>query len=189
VSPPADVFVSAKDALFTWMPSPGAASYRFERRALGSTSAQETKATVGLSWAPIKTLADGKYEWRVSSYDAGNKLLASSPWSSFVVDGTAPTVIRKVPTNYANPATTFEVGFSEKVIGVSSATFAIYLKGNPHKLSATVKTTNHGKGATLDPAGKLKVGKSYTIKLLKGIKDVAGHSLKPTSWTVSIRSS
>jgi hypothetical protein len=187
VTPTSNVYVAAKDALFTWMPSPGASSYRFERRAIGSTSSQENVTTVGLNWAPTRTIPDGTYEWRVSSFDAGNKLLAASAWSQFTVDETAPTVRTKSPTNLATPTSTFKVGFSEKVTGVASATYALYLKGNPHKLPAKVKVTDRRKGALLIPQAKLKVGKEYTIKLTKGIKDAAGHSLKTTSWTVEIR--
>lgn len=186
VSPNPDVYVSATDALFTWMPSPGAASYKFERRVLGATSAQETKPTVGLNWAPQRDLPDGKYEWRVSSYDSGNKLLASSPWSAFTVDATAPRVVRTTPVDVGHPSTSFKVDFSEKVSGVSSSTYAIYPKGSTRKISANVKVVKK-KSAILDPAPRLKVGKTYTLKLLKGIKDDAGHALKPTSWTVTIR--
>jgi hypothetical protein len=38
----------------------------------------------------------------------------------------------------------------------------------------------------LTPKSRLRIGKSYIVKLQKGIKDAAGHSLKPTSWTVEI---
>jgi hypothetical protein len=186
ISPNDNAFVSAKDALFRWLPVDGATSYRFERRAQGSTSSQETKTTTGLAWAPQTHIPDGKYEWRVSSRDANNQVIGVSPWRPFRVDATSPTVIRKVPVDTGHPKTVIKVDFSERVSGVTSSSFKIFQKGSDAALAATVKSTNKHKSATLDPARNLKVGKSYIIKLLSQIKDPAGHSLKPVTWTIKI---
>jgi len=44
--------------------------------------------------------------------------------------------------------------------------------------------SNGGKTATLNPAKRLRSGRTYTAKLLKGIRDRAGNPLKPLSWKV-----
>jgi hypothetical protein len=178
--------VSSKDAIFTWLPVDGAASYRFERRVQGSTSSQETKTTTGLSWAPQKHIPDGSYEWRVSSFDASNNLMGASAWRPFRVDATAPTVIRKSPIETGIAKSVIRVDFSERVSGVTSSSFKIFPKGSAAALPSTVKAVNKHKSATLDPNKNLKVGKAYTIKLLAGIKDAAGHPLKPMTWTIVI---
>jgi hypothetical protein len=187
LSPNDNAFVSSKDALFSWGPVDRASSYRFERRAQGSSSAQETKTTTGLDWAPQRHIADGAYEWRVTSLDASNNVIGQSPWRAFRVDGTAPTVVRKSPTDTGSPRTVVKVDFSERVTGVSSSSFKIFLRGSAAALPATVKSTNRHKSATLDPNRNLKVGKSYVIKLLGAIKDPAGHALKPVTWTIRIK--
>jgi hypothetical protein len=186
VSPAADVYVPGKDSLFTWQPVDGAASYRIERRIVGASSVQENRSTTGLAWAPLSHIPDGRYEWRVSAYDQGNSLMGSSPWRPFKVDETPPTVTHKTPTSIGTPKTVVQVDFSERVRGVDSGTFKIFLEGNAAALPATVTATNHHKSAKLDPANNLKVGKTYTIKLLSGIKDLAGHSLKPVIWSITI---
>jgi hypothetical protein len=187
MSPNDNAFVPAKDALFSWGPVNGATSYRFERRMQGSSSSQETVTTVGLLWAPLTHIADGKYEWRVSSLNASSKVIGSSPWRPFRVDGTAPTVVRESPVETGHPQTVVKVAFSERVNGVSSASFKIFRKGSLAALPATVKSTKQHKAATLDPRKNLKVGQSYVIKLLRTIKDGAGHRLKPVSWTIKIK--
>ncbi|HSS67822.1 MAG TPA: Ig-like domain-containing protein [Nocardioidaceae bacterium] len=183
-----NAFVPSKDAFFTWLSVDGAASYRFERRTQGATSSQETKTTTGLSWASQKHIPDGSYEWRVSSFDASNNLMGASAWRPFRVDGTAPTVIRKAPIEIGFPNTGIKVDFSERVSGVTSSSLKIFLKGSAAAVPSTVKSVNNHKSATLDPKKNLKVGKTYTIKLLPGIKDAAGHPLKPVTWTITIES-
>jgi Bacterial Ig-like domain len=186
IGPGDNALVPSKDALFTWLPVDGTSTYRFERRARGSTSTQETKSTTGLAWAPVNHISDGHYEWRVSSLDASNKIIGSSPWRPFRVDASAPTVIRKTPLDGAKPKAVFKVDFSEAVTGVTSATFKIFAKGNSAALAATVKSTNAHKSATLKPKKALKAGKTYVVKLLRGVKDEAGHPLKPLSWQVKV---
>jgi Bacterial Ig-like domain len=187
VSPAANAYVSRSDSLFTWLPVDGAGSYRIERRVVGATSTQENRSTTGVAWAPLSNIVDGHYEWRVSAYDPGNNLMGSSPWRPFTVDGTPPTVTHKSPVATGTPKTVISVDFSERVKGVTSSTFKIFVKGNHAALPATVKATRNHRSATLDPTNKLKVGKTYTIKLLSAIKDLAGHPLKPVAWSIKIK--
>jgi hypothetical protein len=187
LSPNPDAFVPSRDAIFGWGSVTGAASYKFERRSQGATTSEETKTTTGLAWAPQRHIEDGKYEWRVTSLDANGKTIGASPWRPFRVDGAAPRVVRKSPVRVASPTAVFRVNFSEAVTGVTSATFKIVPKGSTEALPATVRSVNKHRSATLDPARNLRVGKTYTLKILTGIKDGAGHRLKPVSWTVTVK--
>lgn len=187
IGPNDGAYVSSRDALFTWLPVDGAVSYRYERRTQGGTSVQETKTTTGLAWAPQKRIADGNYEWRVSSIDTMNNVIGSSPWRPFKVDGTAPTVVRKSPTSTAVPTSVVKVDFSERVKGVTTSTFKLFVKGSSEQLPATVKLTNKKKTATLKPSARLKPGKTYTVKLLSTITDQAGIALKPVTWSITVK--
>ena len=81
-APAADAVVEPRESLFSWQPVAGASAYRFERRLVGTFSSAETVQTVATSYAPSKINA-GNWEWRVSSLDTNNVVLASSPWRSF----------------------------------------------------------------------------------------------------------
>ena len=81
--PATDVYVHANDALFTWEGVAGAASYRFERRKVGSASSAESVVTAALAWAPVSLITDGHWQWRVSSLDTAGKVLGSSEWRGF----------------------------------------------------------------------------------------------------------
>ncbi|HET6562765.1 MAG TPA: Ig-like domain-containing protein [Marmoricola sp.] len=180
--------VAADGALFTWQqPEEATASYRFERRAVGSTSNAELVTTVGLAWAPTKQLPEGSWEWRVSTLDANGKIIKSSEWRGFTVDSTRPTVTVRKPTGKVGRATTFTVRFSERVVNVTTSTARVYLKGSPNPVSAKVKLNTTGRTATIDPVRNLKPGKVYTVRLTPGITDTAANPLVGSSWKVTVR--
>ncbi len=184
VSPASGSYVSGRDALFSWQPVAGAASYRFDRRPANETLLLEAVQTVGLDWATPFTIIDGAYEWRVVAFDRAGGTLGSSPWRTIRVDSVAPRVISKSPKNTAPVTSNFVVKFSEKVKHVDATTMRIYVKGTQANLAAVVTTSNGGKTATLNPKSNLRVGKIYTVTLSNAIKDRAGIALKPTKWTV-----
>ena len=72
-------------ALFTWKTVDRASSYRFERRAVGSTSSTETRVTAAGGWAPLSAIGAGSWEWRVVALDAANAELGASGWRGFTV--------------------------------------------------------------------------------------------------------
>ncbi len=187
VAPSAGVYISNRDSYFTWAPVDGAATYRFERRPAGSTRDDESVSTVGLTWAPTEILADASYEWRTSAYDAGGGLLGSSPWRAFKVDATAPVLVSKSPTGKALRTANFVAKFSEPILGVNTTRMALLIKGNVHRLSATVTLSANGKTATLNPKANLRVGKVYTVRLLTGMTDRALNPLRAQSWTVTAK--
>ena len=185
VSPASGAYVVNRDAYFTWKPVAGAAYYHFERRPAGQSYSQEVVNTPGLSWAPTATIADGSYEWKVSAYDAAGNVLGGSPWRSFAVDSVAPKVVSKSPTRTASRSTNFVVKFSEPVRHVDTTTMALFVKGQQHRLPATVKLSDGGRTATLNPSTNLRVGKVYTVRLNTRITDRAGLHLKGYGWTVT----
>jgi hypothetical protein len=186
-APASSAKLAGDDALFTWLPVPGASAYRFERRAAGSASMAEVVTTPALAWAPVKIIDQGSWQWRVSSLDAAGKVSATSEWRSFAVDGGRPTVTAKSPTGTVGGSTSFAARFSERVTKVSSTTFRVYQKGLPDPLPAKVSLDSSGTKATLVPRSNLKPGKTYTVKLTSGITDAAGNGLVATSWKVSVR--
>ncbi|MEZ5092296.1 MAG: Ig-like domain-containing protein [Nocardioides sp.] len=179
--------VVADDVLFSWTAAEGATSYQFERRLVGSTASSETIKTPALGWAPYTAIAEGLWQWRVSSLDAKGKVIGAAPWQTFRVDSTRPTVTRKSPTGKVSRTTNFVVKFSEPVAGVTAKRYSIRVAGTTKKLLATVTVNAAGTKATLDPAAPLKAGKKYTIKLTSGIKDLSGNRLVPTQWTVTAK--
>ncbi|MGH3506619.1 MAG: Ig-like domain-containing protein, partial [Nocardioidaceae bacterium] len=187
VGPAAGSYVSGRDAYFTWRPVPSAASYQIERRTPGDGRILEVVRTVGLSWAPTRVIENGRYEWRVTAYDLKGGVLGRSGWRAFSVDGTAPRVVKKTPTKTATRTANFVATFNEPVRGVNTTTMALFVKGQQHRLSSTVRMSNGGKTATLNPAVNMKVGRFYTLRLTKGIKDRGGNPLKPLSWSVTVK--
>ena len=186
VAPAADVRVSATSGLFTWGAVAGTSSYRFERRKSGSATATETVNTVGLAWAPTSKLSDGTWEWRVSTVDAAGKVVATSAWRAFRVDGTAPTVVATTPSSSARPRTNVTATFSEPVRGATTGTMKLFQQGRQHPVSATVSLSATKLKATLNPATNLLVGRTYRAVLTSGITDTARNPLAKREWTFTV---
>lgn len=180
-------FVAASDALFAWDTVSGATSYKYERRAVGAASNTESITTVALAWAPTRPIADGQWQWRLSSLDASGVPIASTPWRDFAVDSTRPTATLRSPLNRARVSANFTIDFSERVKNANSSTIKLFQKGVRLPLSAKVTLNATGKTATLNPARNLKSGKVYTLKLSRGITDVAGNSLVAGTWRVTAK--
>ena len=183
-APSAGVWVGTNDGYFTWTAVQGAASYRFDRRLVGSNGIAESVGTVALAWAPTSALGDGSWEWRAVALDANNQVIGASGWRRFRVDGTAPTVVSMLPQGTVASSTNFTAKFSERVKNVNSTTMKLFQVGHPTALPAVVKLSTDGKTAILNPNSNLLHGRSYVIKLSSGIKDVAGNALAPTKWQV-----
>jgi len=187
VAPASGVWIKNNDGLFSWTTVQGAASYKFERRKVGTTSLTESVRTVAQAWAPTSTMSDGTWEWRVVANDAAGQLIGASGWRSFKVDGTRPVVTSRTPASTASPSSNFVVTLSERVTNVTKTTFKLYRKGNTLPVSATVTLSADGKKGTLNPVTNLARGKTYIAKLTSGIKDPAGNTLAAYSWTVTVQ--
>jgi hypothetical protein len=184
--PYADAYVPGNDAHFIWDYATGAASYRFERALVGSSKPAESIPTVHTSWAPLKPVPDGHWQWRVTALDARRHVLASSRWRRFKVDGSVPTVTRATPARAASPKSNFTVTFSEAVTNVSSKTLSIR-KGGNKVLPGNVKLSANGRVATLNPSANLARRQTYTVSLSKAIRDKAGNPLAQKSWKVKVK--
>jgi hypothetical protein len=212
LSPLGGATVAADDNLFTWDAVDGATTYRFERRAAGSTSMAETVTTPALAWAPTGKLTGGNAEWRVTSIDAAGKVMGTSAWRSYAVpstttttpppttttppptttptgDTTRPKVSSASPTGKVKRDVSFKAKFSEVVKGasVSTKTMKIKKKGSSKSLPAVVSLSSDKRTAKLNPKQNLKSGKTYIIKLTTGVKDKAGNALVAYKWTVKVK--
>ncbi|ROR90441.1 Ig-like domain repeat protein [Nocardioides aurantiacus] len=83
-------------ALFAWGAVKRASTYRFERRATGSTSTIETRTTAAQAWAPLTAVAAGSWEWRVVAVDPAGADLGSSAWRGFTVIDRPATVAPQI---------------------------------------------------------------------------------------------
>ena len=186
-SPSAGSQQSSNDLLFSWTPVDGAADYRYELRSVGNTALTDAVRTPGLAWAP-SVVGDGAWEWRVVALDSVGAPLGSSAWSRFTVDQTQPVVVAVKPAAATVKRTaTFTLTFSEPVTGATRKTVTISPYGSRKKLSAVVKMAGGGTKATLNPAGRLKKGRAYSIKVTGKVQDSAGNSLLPYERVVTAK--
>ena len=152
----------------------------------GGTSAIETVNTVALAWAPTRKLGDGTWDWRVSSIDAAGRVIAISPWRTFRVDATVPTVTATTPASSARATVNATATFSEPVRGVNTGTMKLFLTGRADPLSSVVTLSADKKKAFLNPAANLLVGRTYKVVLTSGITDVARNQLVQKEWSFTV---
>jgi hypothetical protein len=177
LSPSSSAYVDPKQSYFSWAAVPGATTYQFERRPEGSPSLAENVSTHALSWAPTSAVAEGRWEWRVSSIDSQRRVLATSPWRPFVVDSVRPRVKTCAPGSRATTVANWVVTFSEPVIRVNTTTMRLYRDGRRDPVAARITSSNGGKTWTLNPSSAMSRRVRYTLKLTSGIRDKAGNKL------------
>lgn len=187
LAPVSAAVVDGTGALFTWQGVGGAATYRFERRLAGAPTNSETVTTVGLAWAPTARLADGAWEWRVSSVDAAGAVAGTTAWRPFTVDGTAPNVLSHSPQTQAARTTNVRVTFSERVRHVDTASVRLFRVGRQHPLLSTVTPSTDRLSAVLDPARDLVAGATYRAVVTSAVTDVAGNPLPRLEWEFTVR--
>ena len=170
--------------LFTWTEVTGATAYDLEVRPSNGTSTWVKVTTAARSWATVKTVPDGSWQWRVTAKDANKNVLGVSSWWSFDVDFSRPVVKSHTPTSSARRSTNFTATFSEPVKGVSGTTVRLYLGRTKVRAKVTYSTTK--RRATLNPNAYLKRGKTYTMKISGGIRDAKGNAVVAKSWKVKI---
>lgn len=183
LSPAPGARVRATSGLLEWSDVPGASSYLVRATAGSQTLTKETAAT---AWAPSK-VPDGEWTWTVTARDAAEQPLGTSGLRRFVVDGTAPTVIKVKPRS-PRATSTLVVKFSETVKGVSKSTMKLKLqgaKGKKAKVKAKVKLS--GAKATLNPKGKLKRGKTYLLTFKPTITDLFGNAIAAQKIEIKVK--
>jgi methionine-rich copper-binding protein CopC len=160
--------------------------------AVSATASLDSTKTVA-TLTPSAALAAGtKYTATLTAGIkdlAGNALTATS-WSfttgSSGGDTTPPTVTAKSPPSGATgvaTSTAVTATFSEPVQNVSGSTVKLKLAGTTTVVPSTVTYDSATKTATLKPDAALSAGTKYAVTLTSGIKDLAGNSLKSTSWS------
>jgi hypothetical protein len=87
-APASDELVPPNAALLQWTEVPDATKYDVEVRATGATSNWASATTTATAWAPLQTVPDGTWLWRVTAKDASNNPLGTSAWLGFRVSGT-----------------------------------------------------------------------------------------------------
>ncbi|MER7074075.1 hypothetical protein [Terrabacter sp. NPDC000476] len=87
-SPALGASMSQSSPYFSWTAVPGGVTYRFERRAPGTTALSENVTTSAQAWAPTAALPMGSWEWRVVAVDANRADLGASTWRPFTAVGT-----------------------------------------------------------------------------------------------------
>ncbi len=182
-SPAADTFQPFNGVYLTWDPVSFAASYRVDfRDANGNISPVGTAATA----YALSTANDGVYDWRVAALDPNGHAIAISGWRSFTVDGHAPVVTAYSPSSVGTPKSKVKVTFNEKVLGVSTTSFTLHVKGRSSRLPAKVKLSSTGRDAVLTPNAHLVKGKLYKATLSKTIHDKAGNHMTKLVWSFTV---
>ncbi len=167
--------------IYQWTASQPAPKYTIEvstTNTFGMLVGGTPKTTVMTQWAPLATLANGTYYWRVKAINANGGILATSGTWSFTInlDTTRPTVTSISPTSSATITTPFTATFSEAVGGVSDSTFVVKVAGASSALAGTV-TVLSATSARFTPAARLVPGQTYTVSLTSGITDLVGNQL------------
>jgi predicted CXXCH cytochrome family protein len=174
----------------------GAAQMRFAEStsALASAAYQSYQSTYSF------TLSSGdgtKTVYAQYKDSIGNETTPATAGSfdEIVLDTAAPVVNQVNPPNgssNAGEATTVTATFIEAnqidTATVNGNTFYLKDPGN-NTVTATVVFDPTQKRATLTPTDLLTQGATYTAYLTSGIKDAAGNSLSPYSWSFTITDS
>jgi hypothetical protein len=178
VQPDDGIWASAKHSLFEWTEVPGAASYQL---VFGGASTSKF-TTVATAYAPTATLRDGAYSWKVVALDSGGHSLGASETRDFSVDGTPPKVVSILPKTL-RPKSNITAAFSEPVTGVTASTMKLYkvVKRKRILISATVRMSQGGTVATVNPKSLLRAGSYVVVFTASRIKDQAGNTLVPSS--------
>jgi hypothetical protein len=117
--------------------------------------------------------------------DLANNALATTTWTFTARDVVAPTVLTRTPGPGATAqlvGTNVVVTFSEPVTVPNNA---FTLNQGRAAVRATVVSSNGGRTWTLDPNANLTAGRTYTVTLTTGIRDLVGNRFAGTTWNFS----
>jgi len=175
----------------------------------GATSTGKTTTADSSSGAwsiDLSGVSEGAHTYS-AKYAASNTAPASNS-VTVTVDKTAP----KVPDGYKYPAsgatkvplnTTVNATFSERIdpktlvttpkdpanpnVGTST-TFTLVKYGTTTPISAEVGYDDYSNSSWLTPSSNLDRNTKYTVKLTSGVKDLAGNTLVPYTWSFTTSS-
>jgi large repetitive protein len=165
-SPAEGAQVPPSDGLFAWQEVASAATYKFERRALGSSTVAQTATTAATAYAPTAAIAGGDWQWRVTALDASGQVIGSSDWRDFIVtdtvqattavtidgSGAVGTVLTAQPPTWDPAGATTTYQWKRGTSTISGATNDLY----------TVTTADVGKSLTVVAKGTLAGYKAGT---------------------------
>jgi subtilisin family serine protease len=138
----------------------------------------------------IKDPRNGLTRRRLDMVAAVAALTAPAPSPTPTPDTTPPRVKSKSP-NWGQTGisrwTSVVVTFTERVRGVSSASFKLRNKATGSFVSVTVTYDSAARTATLKPASRLAARTAYIAYLTSAITDRAGNRLSAQSWTFTTR--
>jgi hypothetical protein len=129
----------------------------------------------------------------LNAVGAGPYSALSTAVTPVAADVTAPTVTVRTPANAAvlqSQATNVTATFSEPVqaatvTAAGSVTLRVGTLATGALVPAVVTYNAATRVVTLNPNANLAAGTRYTVRLTNAIKDVAGNTLAPVSWTFS----
>jgi hypothetical protein len=183
-SPADNTFQPSKGLFFSWEAAPFAATYVLDVRDANGGSAYRL-TTSATAHAP-SLFNDGAYDWRVQALDPNNQPIATSAWRHFTVDSLAPRITAFSPSSIGTPKSKVKVTFNEQVLGLSTSSFIMKLKGHSTKLPARLTLSSSKKVATLTPKALLRKGKVYTVKVTSSVHDAAGNHMTTFTWSFSV---
>ncbi len=179
--------ITAKPAAFTGNTTPTIA-FKTSAGAAAHCSLQPFGAPADFapctSPSTLGPLADGTYTFSLTATDAAGN--TSAPLSTtFTVDTGAPTVSTRTPapgTKAVSQTANVTVGFSEPVTGVSATSLTL-ATADGTAVPAAVTYSAGSRTATLNPTATLAADTVYTATLGSTVKDRAGNTLAPLTWT------
>jgi len=152
----------------------------------GATLARTQTVTGNVGTVVVTGLTNGTaYTFDVAAVNAvgtggfSARSIAVTPRTEFV----APTVIARTPATGARSVSqtgNLTATFSEAVTGVNGTTFV--LQNGATTIAAVVTYNATTRVATLNPNATLAADQTFTATL-SGIRDVAGNTMTPSSWT------
>ena len=179
--------ITTKPAAFTSNTTP-TITFKTEAGAAAHCSLQPFGAPADFapcaSPSTLGPLADGTYTFSLTATDAAGN--TSTPLSTtFTVDTGAPTVSTRSPAPGAKAASqtaNVTVGFSEQVTGVSATSLTL-ATADGTAVPAAVTYSAGTRVATLNPTATLAADTAYTATLSSTVKDRAGNTVAPLTWT------
>ncbi|WP_404391262.1 hypothetical protein [Humibacillus xanthopallidus] len=134
-APGAGAIVNGYGAYFSWSETPGAVTYRFERRTAGGASTTEKVPTAAQAYAPTAVMATGSWEWRVAALDVAGTEIGASDWRSFSVDNNRGSYTAVSPRRFLDTRT--GLGAAKAKVG-AGRTINVVIPGLPAAVSSVV---------------------------------------------------
>jgi hypothetical protein len=177
--PEQNALLKEKNVTFSWL---AGSDLNFDKYILvldGKQVAETTETSI-----TIPDISDGLHTWSIITVDKAENQTPSDEFS-FSVDDTDPTVVSTQPLNNAQDQpidVSVSLTFSEKLdlTSVISANFSVEGSvSGVHTISPSAEYIEGKTVVNLNVEGVFKKGETVTVRLLGGIKDIAGNYAPP----------